>query len=219
MPDERTTIRIDLSTEERTELEGWSRRQKSAQALGLRARIVLRCADGQANSEVARFFRVSRQTVIKWRRRFIERRLDGLLDEPRPGAPRKIGDEQLNAIVTQTLEGTPRGATHWSTRSMAEACGLSHASVQRIWKAFGLQPHRVDTFKLSTDPLFVEKVRDIVGLYMNPPERALVLSVDEKSQIQALNRTQPVLPMQPGQPERRSHDYMALTQHSCHQGQ
>ncbi len=208
MPDERTTIPIELSTEERTELEGWSRRQKSAQALALRARIVLRCADGQANSEVARFFRVSRQTVIKWRRRFIERRLDGLLDEPRPGAPRKIGDEQIKAIVTQTLEATPRGATHWSTRSMAEACGLSHASVQRIWKAFGLQPHRVDTFKLSTDPLFVEKVRDIVGLYMNPPERALVLSVDEKSQIQALNRTQPVLPMQPGQPERRSHDYI-----------
>jgi transposase len=157
---------------------------------------------------VARFFRVSRQTVIKWRKRFIERRLGGLLDEPRPGAPRKIRDEQIKAIVTQTLESTPRGATHWSTRSMAEACGLSHASVQRIWKAFGLQPHRVDTFKLSTDPLFVEKVRDIVGLYMNPPERALVLSVDEKSQIQALNRTQPVLPMQPGQPERRSHDYI-----------
>ena len=206
--DERTAISIELSTEERTELEGWTRRQKSAQALALRARIVLRCADGQANSEVARFFRVSRQTVIKWRRRFIERRLDGLLDEPRPGAPRKIGDEQINAIVTQTLEATPRGATHWSTRSMAEACGLSHASVQRIWKAFGLQPHRVDTFKPSNDPMFVEKLRHIVGLYMNPPERALVLSVDEKSQIQALNRTQPVLPMQPGQPERRSHDYI-----------
>jgi transposase len=208
MADERTTISIELSTEEKTELEGWTRRQKSAQSLALRARIVLRCAGGQPNSEVARFFRVSRQTVIKWRKRFIERRLGGLLDEPRPGAPRKIGDEQIKAIVTQTLESTPRGATHWSTRSMAEACGLSHASVQRIWKAFGLQPHRVDTFKLSTDPLFVEKVRDIVGLYMNPPERALVLSVDEKSQIQALNRTQPVLPMQPGQPERRSHDYI-----------
>lgn len=208
MPDDRTIIPIELSVEEKSELEGWTRRQKSAQSLALRARIVLRCADGQPNSEVARFFRVSRQTVIKWRRRFVERRLDGLLDEPRPGAPRKIGDEQIKAIVTQTLESTPRGATHWSTRSMAEACGLSHASVQRIWKAFGLQPHRVDTFKLSTDPLFVEKVRDIVGLYMNPPERALVLSVDEKSQIQALNRTQPVLPMQPGQPERRSHDYI-----------
>jgi transposase len=208
MPDDRTTIPIEVSVEEKSELEGWTRRQKSAQSLALRARIVLRCADGRPNSEVARFFRVSRQTVIKWRRRFVERRLDGLLDEPRPGAPRKIGDEQIKAIVTQTLESTPRGATHWSTRSMAEACGLSHASVQRIWKAFGLQPRRVDTFKLSTDPLFVEKVRDIVGLYMNPPDRALVLSVDEKSQIQALNRTQPVLPMQPGQPERRSHDYI-----------
>jgi transposase len=205
--EEQAADSIHLSTEERTELESWTRRQKSAQSLALRARIVLRCADGQPNSEVARFFRVSRQTVIKWKKRFIERRLNGLLDEPRPGAPRKIGDEQIKAVVTQTLESTPRDATHWSTRSMAEACGLSHASVQRIWRAFGLQPHRVETFKLSTDPLFVEKVRDIVGLYMNPPERALVLSVDEKSQIQALNRTQPVLPMRPGQAERRSHDY------------
>jgi transposase len=138
----------------------------------------------------------------------MERRLDGLLDEPRPGAPRRVGDEQIEAVVTQTLESTPRDATHWSTRSMAESSGLSHMTIQRIWRAFGLQPHRVDTFKLSTDPLFVDKVRDIVGLYLNPPERALVLSVDEKSQIQALNRTQPVLPMRPGQPERRSHDYI-----------
>jgi transposase len=208
MPRQLPTPSIELTTEERATLAGWTRRLKSAQALALRARIVLRSADGETVMEVARALHVSRQTVGKWRNRFIERGVDGLLDEPRPGAPRRVGDEQIEAVVTQTLEATPRDATHWSTRSMAESSGLSHMTIQRIWKAFGLQPHRVDTFKLSTDPLFVDKVRDIVGLYMNPPERALVLSVDEKSQIQALNRTQPVLPMRPGQPERRSHDYI-----------
>jgi len=145
--------------------------------------------------------------VGKWRGRFLVRRVDGLLDEPRPGAPRQIGDEEIEAVVTRTLESTPRDATHWSTRSMAEASGLSHMTVKRIWSAFGLEPHRVDTFKLSTDPLFVDKVRDIVGLYLAPPDRALVLCVDEKSQIQALDRSQPILPMRPGQAERRSHDY------------
>lgn len=197
-----------LSTEEKAALEGWTRRRKSAQALSLRARIVLGCASGQTNSEVAATLRVTKQTVGKWRGRFLRKRLDGLLDEPRPGAPRQIGDEQIEAVVTRTLESAPRDATHWSTRSMAEASGLSHMTVQRIWQAFGLEPHRVDTFKLSTDPLFVDKVRDIVGLYLNPPDRALVLSVDEKSQIQALDRSQPVLPMRPGQAERRSHDYV-----------
>ena len=151
--------------------------------------------------------RVTKQTVGKWRARFLVNRLDGLLDEPRPGAPRRIGDEKIDAVVTQTLESAPRDANHWSTRSMAQFCGLSHMTVKRIWAAFGLEPQRVETFKLSTDPLFVGKVRDIVGLYMDPPGRALVLSVDEKSQIQALDRSQPVLPMRPGQPERRSHDY------------
>jgi transposase len=208
MPRNMQANSIELSADERVALEGWTRRLKSAQSLALRARIVLRCAGGESNVEVSRALHVSRQTVGKWRKRFVERRLDGLLDEPRPGAPRRVGDEQIEAVVTHTLESAPRNATHWSTRSMAESSGLSHMTIQRIWKAFGLQPHRTETFKLSTDPLFVDKVRDIVGLYLNPPERALVLSVDEKSQIQALNRTQPVLPMRPGQAERRSHDYI-----------
>ena len=204
----RPTEPVVLSNEEKAALEGWTRRRKSAQALSLRARIVLECAGGQTNSEVAATLRVTKQTVGKWRSRFLRKRLDGLLDEPRPGAPRQIGDEQIEAVVTRTLESAPRDATHWSTRSMAEASGLSHMTVKRIWQAFGLEPHRVDTFKLSTDPLFVDKVRDIVGLYLNPPDRALVLSVDEKSQIQALDRSQPVLPMRAGQAERRSHDYI-----------
>jgi len=203
----RPTEPVVLGGNEKATLEGWTRRRKSAQALALRARIVLGCASGKSNSDVAVMLRVTKQTVGKWRARFLINRLDGLLDEPRPGAPRRIGDEKIDAVVTQTLESAPRDATHWSTRSMAEACGLSHMTVKRIWAAFGLEPQRVETFKLSTDPLFVDKVRDIVGLYMDPPERALVLSVDEKSQIQALDRSQPVLPMRPGQAERRSHDY------------
>jgi transposase len=168
----------------------------------------LSCADGRTNTAVAEELRVSRQTVGKWRSRFSEQRLDGLLDAPRPGVPRTVSDEQVEQVVTLTLESTPKGATHWSTRVMAKRAGLSHMSVHRIWRAFGLQPHRAETFKLSTDPLFIEKVRDIVGLYLNPPERSLVLSVDEKSQIQALDRTQPLLPMSLGYPEQRTHDYV-----------
>ena len=172
-----------------------------------RARLILGCAAGRTNTVVARELRLTKQTVGKWRSRFLARRLDGLLDEPRPGAPRTITDAQVERVLTRTLETTPADATHWSTRSMAQASGLSRSAVHRIWRAFALQPHRTETFKLSTDPLFIEKVRDIVGLYLKPPDRALVLCVDEKSQIQALDRTQPLLPMRPGQVERRTHDY------------
>jgi transposase len=198
---------VVLSEEERSELEGLSRRRKTAQAMALRARIVLAASMGEAGKDIAARLRIDPATVGKWRRRFLAERLDGLYDEPRSGAPRTIQDTQIEAMIVRTLESTPSGATHWSSRGMAKACGLSVSSVQRIWRAFGLQPHRSETFKLSTDPLFVEKVRDIVGLYMAPPERALVLCVDEKSQIQALDRSQPLLPMQPGQVERRAHDY------------
>lgn len=203
----RPLAELQLSDGERSTLQGWARRMKSGQALALRCRIVLRCAEGHSNTEVAEELEVRKQTVGKWRQRFVDRRLDGLLDEPRPGAPRKVTDEQIEQAVTMTLESTPRDATHWSTRSLARASGLSRSTVGRIWNAFSLQPHRSQTFKLSKDPLFVEKVRDIVGLYLNPPERALVLCVDEKSQIQALDRSQPLLPMRPGQVERRTHDY------------
>jgi transposase len=168
---------------------------------------VLRCAEGATNTEVARQVQVRSQTVGKWRQRFVDRRLDGLLDEPRPGAPRKVSDADVERGLTMTLESTPKDATHWSTRSLAKQAGLSRSTVGRIWRAFELQPHRSETFKLSKDPLFIDKVRDIVGLYMDPPDRALVLCVDEKSQIQALDRTQPLLPMRPGQIERRTHDY------------
>ena len=185
---------LELSAQEREELERWVRRPKSAQALALRARIVLRCADGLANFVVAEELGLTEQTVGKWRRRFVDRRVEGLLDEPRPGAPRRVSDEAVERAVVRTLESKPQDATHWSTRSLAQACGLSQSTVFRIWRAFGLQPHRTDTFKLSRDPLFIEKVRDIVGLYLNPPDRALVLCVDEKSQIQALDRTQPAQP-------------------------
>ena len=204
----RPMAELIVSVEERATLEGWVRRRKSAQALALRAGIVLDCASGMSNTTVARRRRVSKQMVGKWRSRFMRHRVPGLLDEPRCGAPRTIEDEQVEAVIVHTLESLPRDATHWSTRAMAEASGLSHMTVQRIWKAFGLEPHRSETFKLSTDPQFVEKVRDIVGLYLNPPERALVLCLDEKTQIQALDRSQPVLPMRPGQAERRSHDYL-----------
>src|SRR5664280_195161 len=186
----------------------WARRPTSAQALALRCRIVLACADGGHNTEVADRLGVSRATVGKWRGRFIEHRLEGLHDEPRPGAPRLIGDDAVEAVVVKTLEETPVDATHWSTRSMAKATGMSQSAVSRIWRAFGLKPHLVDSFKLSPDPLFVEKVRDVVGLYINPPDGALVLCVDEKTQIQALDRTAPVLPLRPGLPERRTHDYV-----------
>jgi transposase len=196
-----------LTTDERDTLERWVRRPTTAQALAQRARIILACAEGRPNGHVARRERVTRQTVGRWRARFITKRLDGLLDEPRPGAPRQITDEAVERVVRWTLETKPREATHWSTRAMAARSGLSQSAVSRIWRAFALQPHRVETFKLSKDPLFIEKVRDIVGLYLNPPDKALVLCVDEKAQIQALDRTQPVLPMRPGQVERRTHDY------------
>ena len=196
-----------LSDSEREMLRNWARRPKSAQALALRARMILGCAEGLTNTEVAEQCDVRKATVGKWRQRFVERRLDGLLDEPRPGAPRKVTDADVERALTLTLESTPKDATHWSTRSLAQASGLSRSTVGRIWRAFSLQPHRSESFKLSKDPLFIDKVRDIVGLYLNPPDRALVLCVDEKSQIQALNRTQPLLPMRPGQIERRTHDY------------
>jgi transposase len=198
---------IALTAEESAQLMEWTRRHKTSQALALRARIVLACQQDRTHGEIARQLRTTRQTVGKWRNRFARLRLDGLLDEPRPGAPRTITDTVVEKVITRTLHDQPRDATHWSTRAMARASGLSQTAVTRIWRAFGLQPHRAETFKLSTDPLFIDKVRDIVGLYLNPPDRALVLCVDEKSQIQALDRTQPILPMMPGLPERRTHDY------------
>ena len=199
---------LSLTVEERETLERWARRPKSAQALAQRSRIVLECAAGQPNTVVARKLGLTHQTVGKWRQRFVARRLDGLLDEPRPGAPRQVGDAQIERVVRLTLESTPAAATHWSTRAMAKRSGLSQTMISRIWRAFGLQPHRVEGFKLSKDPLFIEKVRDIVGLYLDPPDRALVLCVDEKAQIQALDRSQPLLPMRPGQAERRTPDYL-----------
>jgi transposase len=196
-----------LSSEEQTVLSQWARRRKTAQALALRARIVLACAENHSNQRVAAALGVTHQTVGKWRQRFVRDRLAGLLDEPRPGAPRSISDAAVERVLTLTLETSPPDATHWSTRSLAQRSGLTQSAVSRIWRAFGLQPHRSETFKLSTDPQFIEKVRDIVGLYLDPPDRALVLCVDEKTQIQALDRSQPLLPMRPGTPERRSHDY------------
>lgn len=198
---------LTLTTEERDRLVSITHRARSQPFLARRARVVLASAEGLDNQAVAKKLRCSKGMVGKWRARFLELRLDGLYDEPRPGAPRKIGDDRVEQIVTQTLESTPRGQTHWSTRELAKTSGLSHMTISRIWRAFGLQPHRSESFKLSPDPLLVEKVRDIVGLYMNPPEHALVFCIDEKSQIQALDRTQPMLPMRPGQLERRTHDY------------
>ncbi len=198
---------MSLTAEERETLTRWARRPTTAQALAQRARIVLACAAGKDNHVVAREAGVTRQTVGRWRARFLVKRVDGLLDEPRPGAPRRITDAHVERVIRLTLETAPRDATHWSTRAMAKRCGLSQSAVTRIWRAFALQPHRVETFKLSKDPLFIEKVRDIVGLYLHPPDRALVLCVDEKTQIQALDRTQPLLPLRPGQAERRTHDY------------
>jgi transposase len=198
---------LKLTENERESLSQWMRRPKSAQALAQRARIILACAEGLNNTQVGDRLHLTVQTVGKWRSRFVQKRLDGLLDEVRPGTSQRLTDKEVEEVLAMTLESTPKDATHWSTRSMAQACGLSHMSVHRIWQAFALAPHRSETFKLSKDPLFIEKVRDIVGLYLNPPHKALVLCVDEKSQIQALDRSQPVLPMRPGQAERRSHDY------------
>jgi len=192
-----------LSDSEREEMQALTMRRKTAQALALRARIVLAC-----NKTVAAKQRVTQQTVSKWRARFVIHRVDGLLDAPRPGAPRAIDDARVDAVIAKTLESVPAGATHWSTRTMAREMKLSQTAVTRIWRAFGLQPHRQETFKLSSDPMFVDKVRDIVGLYLDPPLKAMVLCVDEKSQIQALDRTQPMSPLAPGIPERRTHDYM-----------
>lgn len=203
----RPKVTLVLSDEEKKTLQALIRRGTTAQRLAQRARIVLRCAEGSDNKAVAKHERVTQQTVCKWRKRFLAKRMAGLLDEPRPGAPRTIDDDKVDQVVAQTLESTPKGATHWSTREMAKKSGLSKDSVHRIWRAFGLQPHRTETFELSKDPLLVDKVRDIVGLYISPPDNALVLCVDEKSQIQALNRTQPILPMRPGQAERRTCEY------------
>src|SRR6266566_7046081 len=196
-----------LTTEERLELDSLAHRSRSAPWLARRARLVLACAEGVDSSTVARRLRMSPTTVSKWRARFIVDRVAGLFDEPRPGAPRQIEDAKIEELIVRTLETTPRGATHWRPRSMAKATGFSHMTISRVWRAFGLKPHRSETFKLSPDPLLVEKVRDIVGLYLNPPDHALVFCVDEKSQIQALDRTQPLLPMRPGQAERCTHDY------------
>ena len=204
----RPRVELILSDEERIALQRWSRRAKSAQALAVRCRIILACADGLSNVEVAEQVAVNRMTVGKWRSRFLQHRLEGLLDEERPGRPPSIALDRVEDVVVTTLEQTPRNATHWSRTSMAERSGLSKSTIGRIWRDFGLKPHRAETFKLSTDPLFVEKVIDVVGLYHNPPERAVVLCVDEKSQVQALDRSQPVLPMMPGMPERRTHDYV-----------
>ena len=199
---------LTLTDDERQKLETWAHRPKSTQRLATRARIVLACSDGLDNKEVAARLGINTATVGKWRGRFLESRLDGLADEPRPGAPRTITDEIVERVVTKTLEEKPKAATHWSTRRMAEAVGLFQTAISRVWRAFGLKPHLSETFKLSTDPFFVEKVRDVVGLYMSPPENAIVLSVDEKSQVQALDRTQPLLPMTPGQAERGTHDHV-----------
>jgi len=199
---------VVLSAEERRKLESWARRGTSQQRLALRARIVLLCSEKLKNQEVALRLGVCKPTVGKWRERFQEQRLEGLADEPRPGAPRTIGDEKIEEVITKTLEQKPAQGTHWSRRSMARATGLNHDAIGRIWRAFGLKPHLEETFKLSSDPWFTEKVRDITGLYLSPPTRAIVLSVDEKSQVQALDRTQPLLPLAPGQAERRTHDYV-----------
>jgi transposase len=200
-------VQITLTEDERQTLERWARRASSSQALALRCRIVLACADGLSNVEAGARLGVHPATIAKWRTRFAVRRLEGLADEPRPGVPRSITDAQVEQVIMRTLEEQPADATHWSTRSMARATGMSQTAVSRIWRAFGLKPHLVDTWKLSSDPQFIDKVRDLCGLYLNPPEAAVVLCVDEKSGVQALDRTAPILPLMPGSPQRRSHDY------------
>jgi transposase len=196
-----------LAAQERSTLQRWARRPSSAQALALRCRIVLACAEGTSNSQVARQLGVARSTVTKWRARFVGDRLDGLADEPRPGAPRTISDEQIERVLVTTLETAPADATHWSTRGLARKLGMSQSAISRIWRAFGLKPHLIEAFKLSNDPQFIDKVRDVVGLYLNPPQAAMVLCVDEKTQVQALDRTAPILPLLPGVPQRQTHDY------------
>lgn len=203
----RKPLVVELKEGDRATLEGWARRLKTAQALATRARIVLRAAAGLNSTAISQELNLHLNTTLKWRRRFVEQGVDGLLDEPRPGQPRKISDADVEAVIARTLETKPADATHWSSRAMAKASGLNQTAVSRVWRAFALQPHRSESFKLSRDPLFVDKVRDIVGLYMNPPDHALVLCVDEKSQIQALERTAPLLPLRVGQAERRAHDY------------
>jgi transposase len=207
MPDPVAAV-VALTEDDRAQLTAWARRPNSANAIAMRSRIVLAAAEGLSTSAVARKLDINVTTARKWRARFLEAGLDGLLDEPRPGRPRTVDDAQVEQVITRTLETAPRDATHWSTRSLAAELGLSQTTVSRIWRAFGLQPHRQDTWKLSKDPQFIDKVHDVVGLYLNPPEAAVVLCVDEKSQIQALDRTAPVLPMLPGTPERASHDYV-----------
>src|SRR5271168_1960763 len=212
MPKGRPVAVVAMTTEQREHLESWSRRPKTAQALALRSRIVLLAADGRSSTAIAHQLATSAHTVGKWRQRFLEAGLDGLLDEPRPGTPRKLSDRQVELVLTRTLESQPEAATHWSTRDMAKACGLSQSSISRIWRAFSLAPQRAETFKLSRDPLFIEKVRDIVGLYLAPPDRALVLCVDEKSQIQALDRTAPLVAHAP-RPDRTPHPRLQAPRH------
>ena len=204
----RRLVPLSVSLEDRKQLVAWSRRPKTSQALAMRSRVVLLADEGLSNTVIAAQLHTMPHTVGKWRQRYIDLGLDGLLDEPRPGTSRKLSDEDVERVLALTLESTPEDATHWSTRSLAERSGLSRNSIHRIWRAFSLAPHRSETFKLSKDPLFIDKVRDIVGLYLAPPQRALVLCVDEKSQIQALDRSAPLLPMRPGQIERRTHDYV-----------
>ena len=205
----RPTAQIVLSDDEREALQRWARRPTTAQALALRCRIVLAAADGALNQDIARELKCNAVTVGKWRTRFAAKRLDGLLDEPRPGQPRKITDEVVEQVIVATLEeAPPDGSTQWSTRSMAARVGLNQTAISRIWRTFGLKPHRIEDFKLSTDPQFIDKVRDVVGLYLNPPDAAVVLCVDEKTQVQALDRTAPILPMLPGTPARADHDYV-----------
>lgn len=199
---------LTLTDQQRARLTEWARRPKTAQALALRARIILACATERFNRTIAKQLRVHAVTVGKWRKRFLAEGLEGLCDEPRPGAPRRISDAKVEEVIARTLESAPAHATHWSTRDMAREIGVSRATVHRIWQAFGLQPHRTEAFKLSADPFFIEKVRDVVGLYLNPPDRALVLCVDEKTQVQALDRTRPLLPLRPGTPEQQTHDYI-----------